>query len=513
MTHRYPSRVTLLLCLALATLAGCPEPAPTPLHDVTFEVTVPPETPVNATLSLVGSYPSLGNGAAPGLELVYQGDALFVVKTQLPADRDITYSVVVTQPSEQVQLDAAGAPVPAHTLRVDPANPVVRLSVERFGPASGSTQPQTVFLVTVPGNTPPNDPVWLSGNHALLGNWNGAGVRLHKAMGDRYATTLSFAPELSLQFKATRGSWETVEKGSKGEEIGNHTHKTGSGFERVSLTVASWADIGGVEEPPPVLTGIIERIQAVPSVHVKARDLIIWLPPDYKDANNTKTYPVLYMHDGQNLMDASTGFNGEWGVDEIAQEMVLSGQVEPLIIVGIYNSGSERSLDYTQVPEPSRPDAPGGNADKYGRFLVEELKPLIDGRYRTKPEPQYTGLAGSSLGGLVSMYLGMTKADTFTRLGVISPSVWWANRDIVTRVNNLPGKLPQTRIWLDIGTEESLNSEETVADTRALRDALVAKGWVLDADLKYLEVQGGQHTEVAWNARFDDILKYLYPKQ
>jgi predicted alpha/beta superfamily hydrolase len=199
-------------------------------------------------------------------------------------------------------------------------------------------------------------------------------------------------------------------------------------------------------------------------------------------------------------------------VDEVAQQLVLAGQVEPLIIVGVYNSGSERSLDYTPVSDPTEPNYPGGNADKYGRFLVEELKPLIDGKYRTKPEAQYTGMAGSSLGGLVTMYLGMTKADTFTRLGVISPSVWWANRDIVTRVNALQSKT-QARIWLDIGTEESLNSQETVADTRALRDALVAKGWVLDADLKYTEVQGGKHDEASWNKRFGDILKYLYPKQ
>jgi len=513
MTYRHPSRATLLLCLALAALAGCPEPTPAPLREVSFEITVPPETPANVSLSVVGSHPSLGNGAAPGLELVYQGDTLFAAKTQLPEGKDLTYSIVLSQPEGQVELDAAGAPVAARTLRVDPATPVVRFAVERFGPATPSTQHQTVFVVTVPGNTPPGADVWLSGNHPLLGNWNGAGVKLHKAMGNRYATTLSFAPELSLQFKATRGSWESVEKGAQGEEIGNHTHKTGSGFERVSFTVASWADIGGVEEPPPLLTGNVELLPNVASAHVKARNVIVWLPPDYKDANNTKTYPVLYMHDGQNLMDASTGFNGEWGVDEVAQDLVLAGHVEPLIIVGVYNSGTERSLDYTPVPEPSRPDAPGGNADKYGRFLVEELKPLIDGKYRTKPEAQYTGLAGSSLGGLVSMYLGMTKADTFTRLGVISPSVWWANRDIVTRVNNLPGKLPNTRIWVDIGTEESLNSEETVADTRALRDALVAKGWVLDADLKYTEVQGGRHDEVSWNKRFGDILKYLYPKQ
>jgi predicted alpha/beta superfamily hydrolase len=163
------------------------------------------------------------------------------------------------------------------------------------------------------------------------------------------------------------------------------------------------------------------------------------------------------------------------------------------------------------VPSPPRD---GGKADDYGRLLVEAIKPLIDSTYRTKPEPEYTGLAGSSLGGLVSMYLGLTHSDTFTRLGVISPSVWWANRDIVSRVNALSDKKP-LRIWLDIGTEETgsdADNQETVADTLLLRDALVAKGWVLNNDLKYLEAEGGKHNEASWKARMDQILKYLYPK-
>jgi predicted alpha/beta superfamily hydrolase len=217
------------------------------------------------------------------------------------------------------------------------------------------------------------------------------------------------------------------------------------------------------------------------------------------------------MHDGQNLMDATTGFVGEWGVDETAQQLVESGQVEPVIIVGVYNTGTERLNEYTQVPTPKYTNA--GKADAYGRFLVEELKPLIDGKYRTKKDAASTGLAGSSLGGLVSMYLGMKYPGTFTRLGVISPSVWWAERDIVTRVNALESK-PPLRIWVDIGTAEGDSTQEeveTVDDTRLLRDALTNKGWVLDTDLKYTEVEGGKHNEKAWAARFGDILKYLYP--
>jgi predicted alpha/beta superfamily hydrolase len=186
--------------------------------------------------------------------------------------------------------------------------------------------------------------------------------------------------------------------------------------------------------------------------------------------------------------------------------------VAPVIIVGVYNTAN-RGPEYTQVPDDRYPEvdgANGGRADLYGQFLINELKPMIDGKYRTLTDAANTGMAGSSLGGLVTMYLGMKNPGTFGRLGVVSPSVFWANSNIVTQVNALPGKLP-LRIWLDIGTNEGSSSQETVEDTQALRDALVGKGWVLDNDLEYTEVPGGVHNEAAWAARFGDILKYLYP--
>jgi predicted alpha/beta superfamily hydrolase len=106
------------------------------------------------------------------------------------------------------------------------------------------------------------------------------------------------------------------------------------------------------------------------------------------------------------------------------------------------------------------------------------------------------------------MYLGLERPETFTRLGVVSPSVWWDDRDIVTRVQALPGKLP-LRVWLDIGTAEG--GGESVEDTQLLRDALVAKGWVVGQDLAYTEIPGAAHNEAAWAARIDDILRWLYP--
>ena len=483
-------------------------------RELTFQVTVPPETPADARVFLKGSHERLGG---TGLELTWQGGTTFSAQVPSMLRQEFTYGAWMTSSGSaapQADLTAAGVAQPARTYTVQ-GDATVNVTVERWGPESGAgTEPQTVFVVAVPSNTPATDTIWLSGNHALLGNWNGAGVQLYKAVNGRHAARLSFAPGTSLQYKATRGSWGTVEKGSAGEEIDNRTLTTGSGFERTFLTVARWSDLGGVP-PPQVLTGNIEYLRDVTPTNtaLKKRDVIIWLPPDYH-SNSTRHYPVLYMHDGQNLMDATTAFAGEWGVDETAQQLVGSGQVEPVIIVGVYNTGADRIAEYTQVPDPKYAQYGGdrgGKADEYGAFLVNDLKPLIDGKYRTKPEAQYTGLAGSSLGGLVSLYLGMKHPGTFTRLGVISPSVFWGEKDIVSRVNALPGKLP-LRIWEDMGTDEaSTDSPETVEDARLLRDALVGKGWVVDSDLKYTEIPGGKHNEKAWAARFGDILKYLYP--
>ncbi|MDC0708412.1 alpha/beta hydrolase-fold protein [Stigmatella sp. ncwal1] len=509
------SRLPFLLLLALTAVVGCDSSSPPPppveqtASDVQFDVTVPPETPVDAVLLLQGADPGFSGPSGQGLELVYQGGRVFSIKTRLPKNQELTYSVRMSAPTAQVALDALGQAVPARTVTLRENEENVGFSVERWGPPSGITQPQTVFVVAVPENTSPDDSLYLPGNQPELGPWDPAKAKFYKAVNSSYALTLSFAPGTSLEFKVTRGSWETVERNAEGGDIDNRTFRTGGGFERVAITVVRWE---ARPPPPPVLTGNIVYLDVTPTNSaLEPRKVIIWLPPDYKD-NSTRRYPVLYMHDGQNLMDASTSFAGEWGVDETAQRLVQEGLVEPLIIVGVYNT-EDRIAEYTHVPDPPKYEQ-GGLADAYGQFLVEQLKPQIDSTYRTKPEGAYTGLAGSSLGGLVSLYLGMKYPNTFTRLGVVSPSVWWADQDIVTRVNALPAKLP-LRIWEDIGTEEGDSTQEeteTVEDAQALRAALVGKGWVEGTDLKYTVIEGGRHNEKDWAARFDDILQFLYPE-
>ncbi|HYH97844.1 alpha/beta hydrolase-fold protein [Hyalangium sp.] len=498
------------MALLGASLLGCesedlPPPTTNESVPVKFDVTVPADTPCGAIVAIVGNDPALGNGKPPGLALTRDVDGHFRGSAMFPVRKVLNYNIVLTNPSAQ-------EPIAFHNYTVEARKDIERRwTVSRWSLAADPSQTPISFVVDVPANTPANAEIWLSGNQPELGNWNGAGVKLAKSLsgGSRYGTCVAFATDTHLEFKVTRGSWDFVEKDPRGREVDNHLH-TVAAPAKVEVQVGSWRDLGPVEPEPDTLTGNIKYHDADgSSVGLKSRKLIVWLPPNY-DAQTSTSYPVLYMHDGQNLMNAKTAaFGVEWGVDETAQQLTEAGQMEPIIIVGVYNT-DDRIPEYTQV---STPQYGGGKADDYGRLLVEVVKPLIDMTYRTKPDARYTGVAGSSLGGLVSMYFGITRSSTFTRLGVVSPSVWWAERDIVTRVNNL-GEKPPLRIWLDIGTNEDgsvAESQQTVEDTRMLRDALAAKGWVLNTDLKYLEAEGARHNEAAWAARSDQILKFLYP--
>ena len=236
------------------------------------------------------------------------------------------------------------------------------------------------------------------------------------------------------------------------------------------------------------------------------RTVVVYLPPRY-DPNSADRYPVLYLHDGQNVFDRATSFGEEWHVDESAESLITAGAIEPLIIVGIYNTGEHRVDEYTPTPEASVKGR-GGHADDYGRMLIEELKPFIDLTYKTLPSAASTAMGGSSLGGLVTLHLALRYPTAFSRIAALSPSVWWDDRVLLKEVEALPRKLP-LRIWLDAGTNEG---EHTIGNARALRDALVAKGWTVGEDLAYLEVQGGEHNELSWATRVEPVLRFLFPR-
>lgn len=261
--------------------------------------------------------------------------------------------------------------------------------------------------------------------------------------------------------------------------------------------------------PPVLLPNLKSRLrkheQFASKLVEEKHDLLVYVPPMY-EAEPDRRFQVLYMQDGQNLFDPQTSFikGNYWHMGETADTLISSSEIAPLIIVGIYNTGPHRINEYTPVEDKR---LGGGQADAYGRMLVEELKPFVDSQYRTLPGAENCGIGGSSLGGLVSMYLGLRYSWAFGKLCIMSPSVWWRNRAILKSIAKLPGK-PGLRIWLDIGTNES---KCALPDARLLRDKLVNKGWGLGRDLAYSEIAGAQHTESAWGERVAPMLKFLFP--
>jgi predicted alpha/beta superfamily hydrolase len=237
------------------------------------------------------------------------------------------------------------------------------------------------------------------------------------------------------------------------------------------------------------------------------RDLIVYLPPGYDEGN--ARYPVLYLQDGQNLFDSSTAFGGnDWRADIAADEAIRRGTVEPLILVGVYNTGVRRISEYTPTRDPRT--RKGGKAARYAQMMAREVKPFIDHEYRTRKSAGDAGVGGSSLGALVSLMAGLSYPRVFGKLALLSPSVWWDRQSILPLVE--AWKRPERpRIWLDAGTAEGSNPAKVVEDARLLRDTFCSKGWREGIELHYEEFAGAGHDEWAWGSRFGRVLEYLFP--
>jgi enterochelin esterase-like enzyme len=237
------------------------------------------------------------------------------------------------------------------------------------------------------------------------------------------------------------------------------------------------------------------------------RDLIVYLPPGY-DEQPERAYPVLYMQDGQNLFDPRTSYipGRTWEVREQADAAIEAGDVEPLIIVGIYNTGNRRLAEYTHEPDRRMG---GGEAAQYGLTLTREILPWIATQYRVRTDRESTGLGGSSLGGLVSLYLGLRYATWFGKLAVLSPSVWWNHKSILGYLNErAPEIWDRPRVWLDVGDHEGLR---TLHDVEHLNRRFKANHWIPGKTIHFETIHGGTHDEASWARRVRPMLKFLFP--
>jgi predicted alpha/beta superfamily hydrolase len=236
-----------------------------------------------------------------------------------------------------------------------------------------------------------------------------------------------------------------------------------------------------------------------------SRGVWVYFPPSYNE-NTLARYPVVYMHDGQNLFDPRYAFGGNtWKVadtlDGGIDALDPSWHLPEVLVVGPENT-PDRIAEYTPVPDPSYG---GGSGDKYLRFLIEELKPVIDRDFRTVPDGAVTTLAGSSLGGLITAYAGITHADVFSRIGVISPSTWWDNRYIIGAVTSSTQR--PALVYVDSG--DSGPDNDDVGNTHDLAQAYRNIGYRDGATLSYVVQAGGQHSEIYWAQRLPGALRFL----
>jgi predicted alpha/beta superfamily hydrolase len=232
------------------------------------------------------------------------------------------------------------------------------------------------------------------------------------------------------------------------------------------------------------------------------RGVWIYLPPTYAE-NAVARFPVLYMHDGQNLFDPAAAFGGNtWQVAQTMDQGANDGTIAEAIVVGPENT-ADRIPEYTPTADAMYG---GGNGARYLRMLVEELKPQVDLELRTLPGREHAVLMGSSLGGLISVYAGLTHADTWGAIGAMSPSTWWDNTVILGMVAQSTGSRP-LRVYVDSG--DSGASNDDVTNTAALAQAWRGLGYVDGVTLKYLVQPGATHTETAWASRLPGALQFL----
>jgi predicted alpha/beta superfamily hydrolase len=382
--------------------------------------------------------------------------------------------------------------------------------------AAGAEIVSVTITATVPKDTPRDAKVFLAGSLDAVGAWKPDGVEMTRLDDGRYRAHLKLPKGQTLEYKLNRGSWETVEKGAGGAEIENRTIDA-TGDRSVDITVVSWRSTAA-EAPATsrvsTITGDVRTHDHFRSQRLgNERKLLVWLPPGYEtDANNR--YPVLYLHDGQNVFDAATSFAGEWRADEAATRLIEQHKIEPIIIVAIENAGAARIAEYTPTADATCGAGAGGKGEAYAKFLIEEVKPFVDRTYRTQGDRDHTAVGGSSLGGLISLYLVFQHGDVFSKAAVMSPSLWWDDHNLVRAIEANPAPLRRAKLWIDMGTREGAGDDpaRNVADARHLASVLREAGISEGRDFQLSIVEGASHNETAWASRFDQVLVFLFGK-
>ncbi len=354
----------------------------------------------------------------------------------------------------------------------------------------------TIELINLPAYTPVEDTIYIAGT---FNDWSANDTAYIFRKNSNGIPSIKFNPPVGqLKFKITRGSWDKVESNGRGGFIPDHIFEYTGAAVTLQGTVLGWEDLdSGNNSTAAENVRILKNDFFIPQLN-RNRKIWIYLPPDYDQS--TKNYPVLYLHDGQNVFDASTSFSGEWQVDESLNKLFQQGDYG-IIAVAIDNGGADRINEYT----PWRNEQyGGGEGSDYIDFITETLKPHIDNNFRTLTAPQHTGIMGSSLGGLISHYGALKFQDVFGKVGVFSPA-FWINPEVFDFTEN-QGKNGDLKIYLLGGEQESAT---LISELNQMQTTLQNIGF--EADQIRLKIDAdGQHSEWYWAREFPEAYQWLF---
>jgi predicted alpha/beta superfamily hydrolase len=337
----------------------------------------------------------------------------------------------------------------------------------------------------------------ISGNNTELGNWDAGKIFLTRISDTTYSKSFKFSEGENIEYKITRGSWDKEAVGSDGSVPNNSFLKINSDT-TIIVQIAGWKDqfrqnIHGQ------ITGKVEYIKNYQFGILEPRDIVIWFPPSYS-INPERHFPVLYLHDGQNIFDpAASSFGYDWRFDEVSDSLIKIGEIDELIIVGINNT-KYRWQEYS----------PGDTGTAYMNLIVNKIKPLIDSRYRTLPQRENTFVGGSSMGGLISFMLVWQYPEIFSKAICVSPAFKIRNVEYVSAVENYQGEQKPIKIYIDNG-EVGLESELQPG----IDDMLIAlqnKNYQMGSNLFWYKYDNAQHSERDWSKRVWRMLKFLFDK-
>lgn len=350
------------------------------------------------------------------------------------------------------------------------------------------------FRVT--GNSAVDKP-YISGCHPLLGAWDPAGIDLVQR-GDHWHAHVDLPRHTPLQFKITDGTWHREARISS-RPAGENLHLFVERKQQIHLHIDHWsANPSAMNES---IKGSVDYLGQLDDGKLPAREILVWLPTQYRQYPQRR-FPVLYMHDGQNILDPQTAFLGsDWRVDETIEALVEEQRIKvPPIVVGIYNT-AQRLREYNDGTEGKR----------YLDFIVNTVKPLIDDRYRTRRGRADTATMGSSMGGLISFLACWHYPQVFGQAACLSP-MFWGKRDVVVNawkmVEDCPRNKLKARLYLDngdVGLERML-----MPGCRHMLRVLKSRGYTEGENLQWFLDKGALHTEQAWADRLWRPLTFLY---